>query len=251
MPYRDVEERSKDWGEVLAKMADQEQADLLSTQSARCMNCGTPFCHQTSSGEGPCGTSGLDLLSIRAGFSAANAQALQMLFSSTGSLEMAGGAGRAARKAKQMASSLHSAPQERVHRAYMQQCMVDLGNRQARVLLQGARWGTRSRSGTTWCTRGAGRRRCTGCWRQTTSPSSPAACAPRPARAPACSASTSPPSPSRPWRSPSSTRWLFLPCTCWGTLLKYLKECSRNPPTGVPVKPCVGICPRKLNIHHR
>lgn len=60
MPYRDVEERSKDWGEVLAKLADQEQADLLSTQSARCMNCGTPFCHQTSSGEDFCGTSTLD-----------------------------------------------------------------------------------------------------------------------------------------------------------------------------------------------
>ena len=53
MPYRDVEERSKDWGEVLAKMGNQESADLLSTQSARCMNCGTPFCHQTSSGALP------------------------------------------------------------------------------------------------------------------------------------------------------------------------------------------------------
>ena len=52
MPYRDVEERSRDWGEVLSKMASQESADLLSTQSARCMNCGTPFCHQTSSGNG-------------------------------------------------------------------------------------------------------------------------------------------------------------------------------------------------------
>ena len=51
MPYRDVEERSKDWGEVLSKMASQESADLLSTQSARCMDCGTPFCHQTNSGE--------------------------------------------------------------------------------------------------------------------------------------------------------------------------------------------------------
>ena len=27
-----------------------QHADLLSTQSARCMDCGTPFCHQTSSG---------------------------------------------------------------------------------------------------------------------------------------------------------------------------------------------------------
>lgn len=93
MPYRDVEERSKDWGEVLAKLADPEQADLLSTQSARCMNCGTPFCHQTSSGEGLCRTSILYLLSVRAGFFAADAQALQMLLSSTGSLEMAEGQG--------------------------------------------------------------------------------------------------------------------------------------------------------------
>lgn len=54
MPYRDVEERSNDWGEVLAKMAGKESADLLSTQSARCMDCGTPFCHQTSSGACPC-----------------------------------------------------------------------------------------------------------------------------------------------------------------------------------------------------
>ena len=56
MPYRDVEERSKDWGEVLAKMAGAQHADLLSTQSARCMDCGTPFCHQTSSGV-PCSPS--------------------------------------------------------------------------------------------------------------------------------------------------------------------------------------------------
>ncbi|EIE24001.1 glutamate synthase, NADH-dependent [Coccomyxa subellipsoidea C-169] len=50
MPYREVEERVKDWGEVLAKLPTAEHADLLSTQSARCMGCGTPFCHQTDSG---------------------------------------------------------------------------------------------------------------------------------------------------------------------------------------------------------
>ncbi|CAL8462475.1 g2008 [Coccomyxa elongata] len=50
MPYRDVNERSKDYGEVLAKLPVAERADLLSTQSARCMDCGTPFCHQTSTG---------------------------------------------------------------------------------------------------------------------------------------------------------------------------------------------------------
>lgn len=53
MPYREVEERSKDWGEVLAKLPVAEHADLLSTQSARCMGCGTPFCHQTASGALP------------------------------------------------------------------------------------------------------------------------------------------------------------------------------------------------------
>jgi glutamate synthase (NADPH/NADH) len=67
MPYRDIEERSKDWGEVLAKLADPEQADLLSTQSARCMNCGTPFCHQTSSGEGFCRTSSQTCILMHAG----------------------------------------------------------------------------------------------------------------------------------------------------------------------------------------
>lgn len=50
MPYREVEERVKDYGEVLAKLPTAEHADLLSTQSARCMGCGTPFCHQTDSG---------------------------------------------------------------------------------------------------------------------------------------------------------------------------------------------------------
>lgn len=56
MPYRDVNERSKDYGEVLAKLPPAEHADLLSTQSARCMDCGTPFCHQTGTGA-PCSQS--------------------------------------------------------------------------------------------------------------------------------------------------------------------------------------------------
>eukprot|EP00850_Spirogloea_muscicola_P006153 SM000029S10448 [mRNA] locus=s29:251852:264982:+ [translate_table: standard] len=47
MPYRPADERMKDWGEVLAS-SDKE--DLLKTQSARCMDCGTPFCHQETSG---------------------------------------------------------------------------------------------------------------------------------------------------------------------------------------------------------
>ena len=50
IPYRPVEERAGDWGEVVAHLPEGERGDLLNTQSARCMNCGTPFCHQTSSG---------------------------------------------------------------------------------------------------------------------------------------------------------------------------------------------------------
>ena len=42
-----------DWQEVVAQLPKEERGDLLNTQSARCMNCGTPFCHQTSSGVRP------------------------------------------------------------------------------------------------------------------------------------------------------------------------------------------------------
>ena len=54
IPYRPVEERMGDWQEVVARLPKEERGDLLNTQSARCMNCGTPFCHQTSSGVRPC-----------------------------------------------------------------------------------------------------------------------------------------------------------------------------------------------------
>lgn len=43
--YRDPYERMKDWKEV---MDERRPAPLLKTQSARCMDCGTPFCHQVS-----------------------------------------------------------------------------------------------------------------------------------------------------------------------------------------------------------
>lgn len=43
LPYRPAEERMKDWGEVLATA---NQDGLVKTQSARCMDCGTPFCNQ-------------------------------------------------------------------------------------------------------------------------------------------------------------------------------------------------------------
>lgn len=41
--YRDPNERVKDWKEVAIESVP---GPLLNTQSARCMDCGTPFCHQ-------------------------------------------------------------------------------------------------------------------------------------------------------------------------------------------------------------
>ena len=41
-PYRPVEERIKDWNQVMAPW----QVDPLQDQAARCMDCGIPFCHQ-------------------------------------------------------------------------------------------------------------------------------------------------------------------------------------------------------------
>jgi glutamate synthase (NADPH/NADH) len=48
--YRPEEERLKDWGEVMKNDATEARADQLHTQAARCMECGTPFCHQLDSG---------------------------------------------------------------------------------------------------------------------------------------------------------------------------------------------------------
>ncbi|KAL8151255.1 hypothetical protein V2J09_021063 [Rumex salicifolius] len=45
--FRDPDERMKDWKEV---MEETKPGPLLSTQAARCMDCGTPFCHQANSG---------------------------------------------------------------------------------------------------------------------------------------------------------------------------------------------------------
>jgi glutamate synthase (NADPH/NADH) small chain len=41
-PYRPVEERLKDWRQVLEAWPEEK----LRTQAARCMDCGVPFCHQ-------------------------------------------------------------------------------------------------------------------------------------------------------------------------------------------------------------
>ncbi|KAK6925989.1 Glutamate synthase, alpha subunit, C-terminal [Dillenia turbinata] len=45
--YRDPNVRMDDWKEV---MEETKPGPLLKTQSARCMDCGTPFCHQENSG---------------------------------------------------------------------------------------------------------------------------------------------------------------------------------------------------------
>ncbi|PSS04444.1 Glutamate synthase 1 [NADH] like [Actinidia chinensis var. chinensis] len=45
--YRDPNVRMNDWKEV---MEEVKPSALLKTQSARCMDCGTPFCHQENSG---------------------------------------------------------------------------------------------------------------------------------------------------------------------------------------------------------
>jgi len=41
-PYRPVEERIRDWKQVMRPLPDDE----LRKQGARCMDCGIPFCHQ-------------------------------------------------------------------------------------------------------------------------------------------------------------------------------------------------------------
>ncbi|KAL8095758.1 glutamate synthase 1 [NADH], chloroplastic isoform X1 [Apium graveolens] len=45
--YRDPNVRMGDWKEV---MEETKPGPLIKTQSARCMDCGTPFCHQENSG---------------------------------------------------------------------------------------------------------------------------------------------------------------------------------------------------------
>jgi glutamate synthase (NADPH/NADH) len=48
--YRPAEERLGDWKEIAAVTEVEEKKELLTTQAARCMDCGVPFCHQTNSG---------------------------------------------------------------------------------------------------------------------------------------------------------------------------------------------------------
>lgn len=48
--YRDPNARINDWEEVAE---ESKPGPLLKTQSARCMDCGTPFCHQVTDTKEP------------------------------------------------------------------------------------------------------------------------------------------------------------------------------------------------------
>jgi glutamate synthase (NADPH/NADH) len=48
--YRPAGERAKDWKEIGASIDADDQDKLLVTQTARCMDCGVPFCHQKNTG---------------------------------------------------------------------------------------------------------------------------------------------------------------------------------------------------------
>ena len=49
-PKRPVDERLGDWHEVYAALDPAQQRQQVSTQAARCMDCGIPFCHSGSAG---------------------------------------------------------------------------------------------------------------------------------------------------------------------------------------------------------
>ncbi|MFC7340594.1 glutamate synthase subunit beta [Saccharopolyspora griseoalba] len=49
-PKRPTDERLGDWQEVYAALSRQERDQEVSTQAARCMDCGIPFCHSGSAG---------------------------------------------------------------------------------------------------------------------------------------------------------------------------------------------------------
>jgi len=48
--YRDVSERVRDYKEVVEQPGPEELEVITQSQSARCMGCGTPFCHQVYTG---------------------------------------------------------------------------------------------------------------------------------------------------------------------------------------------------------
>nr|ATC20501.1 symbiodinium glutamate synthase [Tridacna squamosa] len=56
MPYRDHKDRHMDWEEVYASQSSKSQQwhNWMQTQTARCMDCGTPTCHSPNQGGGGC-----------------------------------------------------------------------------------------------------------------------------------------------------------------------------------------------------
>ncbi|CAJ1367074.1 unnamed protein product [Effrenium voratum] len=56
MPYRDHKDRLLDWEEVYAMQTRKSQQwhSWMQTQTARCMDCGTPTCHSPNQGGGGC-----------------------------------------------------------------------------------------------------------------------------------------------------------------------------------------------------
>jgi glutamate synthase (NADPH) small chain len=49
-PKRAKQERLGDWHEVYAALSTEDRNERVSTQAARCMDCGIPFCHSGSAG---------------------------------------------------------------------------------------------------------------------------------------------------------------------------------------------------------
>ncbi|MEB3367084.1 glutamate synthase subunit beta [Saccharopolyspora mangrovi] len=49
-PKRPTDERLGDWREVYAALSTEDRNEQVSTQAARCMDCGIPFCHSGSAG---------------------------------------------------------------------------------------------------------------------------------------------------------------------------------------------------------
>lgn len=56
MPYRPDKDRTLDWEEIYATQAKKSQQwhNWMRTQTARCMDCGTPTCHNPNQGGGGC-----------------------------------------------------------------------------------------------------------------------------------------------------------------------------------------------------
>mmetsp|Transcript_108402 Transcript_108402/g.198583 ORF Transcript_108402/g.198583 Transcript_108402/m.198583 type:complete len:2435 (-) Transcript_108402:256-7560(-) len=56
LPYRDSKDRTLDWEEIYSSQTKKSQQwhNWMTTQTARCMDCGTPTCHYPNQGGGGC-----------------------------------------------------------------------------------------------------------------------------------------------------------------------------------------------------